>query len=109
MIRFMAPPAYSYSPTTLEIGGLIGRFPSARDGGQRYFSTDPAVKDMLDCQIAGGAATFFTSTVADQLVTRIFLVHDQFLYMVALKGTGGHDPRAIGDAKSLLGSWTWVR
>jgi hypothetical protein len=108
MIRFTAPVAYTHSPTTVEIGGLIGMFDSAREGGQRYFSTDPASKNMFDCQVAGGTASFFTSSDAEQSVVRIFLLHQRLLYMVTLRGTGGLDPRAITDTKSLLGSWTWV-
>jgi hypothetical protein len=109
MIRFTAPPDYSYSPITVEIAGLIGMFDSARDVAQGYFSHDPASKNMFDCQIAGSTASFFTSNQSGQSVIRIFLMHQRFVYMVTVSGKGGLDPRAITDTKNLLGSWAWVK
>jgi hypothetical protein len=84
-------------------------FGTAREGGQKYFSTDPGTQNMLDCQIAGRLATFFTSMRTGQSVIRIFLLDHGFVVVVTLRGTGGLDPRAIADTKSLLGSWTWVK
>jgi hypothetical protein len=108
LIRFIAPTTYSNSPTTVEISSLIGRFSTARQGAQEYFRQDPGVNTMLDCQISGSQASFFSTTDGGRPAYRIFLVHNSLLYMVTIRGSGGFDPRAMADAKSLLGSWSWV-
>ena len=73
---------------------------------------------MVDCQVAGSLAVFFQSregarvndpaATGGQPVYRTFLLHNQFVYVVTLKGSGGFDLRAITATKRLLGSWTWA-
>jgi hypothetical protein len=106
LIRFTAPGIYSYSPTTIEIASLIGRYSTAREGAQQI--ADPGASVVLDCQIDSGQASFFRTTESGRPAYRILLVHHDLLYMVTVAGSGGFDPRAIADAKSLLGSWHWV-
>lgn len=108
LVRFTAPGIYSYSPTTIEIASLIGKVRTAREGAYQYFSPDPGLNAMLDCQIDGGQASFFRTNNDGRPAYRIFLVHHELLYMVTVTGFGGFDPRAIADAKSLLGSWSWA-
>jgi hypothetical protein len=63
---------------------------------------------MLDCQVGGDQAALFRTTDGGRPAYRIFLVHHTLLYMVTVSGSGGLDPHAIADTKSLLGSWSWV-
>jgi hypothetical protein len=108
LIRFTAPISYLYSPTTIEVASLIGGMGggTAHEGAQQR--AEPGASAILDCQIAGGQASFFLTTDRGRPAYKIFLVHHDLLYRVTVAGSGGFDSRAIIDAKSLLGSWRWV-
>lgn len=80
------------------------------------------VGQVTDCTVAGDPAAFFQYTAKrSQLVDSragdwtgymVVFVHHRLPYnlpyALRIEGTSGIDPRAIHDAKAILGSWTWI-
>jgi hypothetical protein len=131
MLVLSAPSNYSNLPTKIALESLIGRFPSetpddvaaqwyapAPPGGHPEFNVT-LVGQVMDCTIAGGPAAVFQYTAqGSQMVGgngagpfdgyMFVFLHKDFAYALRLEGTSGLDPRALKNAKAILGSWTWT-
>ena len=134
MLVLDSPSDYSNTPTRIGLLALMA-VPSSdtpdKVAAQWYGPGAPGsnpdfeahlVGNVTDCTVAGDPAAFFQyKAKRSQLVDSksgdwtgymvVFVHHhvpDNLPYALRIEGTGGIDPRAIHDAKSILGSWTWT-
>jgi hypothetical protein len=129
-----APSNYSNAPTRIGIqaGMEIPNSWTPDQVAARYYGpvspgVDPdfeahLVGDVAHCTVAGHPAAFFQYTskrshlpdgrLGEWTGYLVVFVHDHVPYNIPyalrIEGSGGIDPRAIHDAKVILGSWTWT-
>jgi hypothetical protein len=125
-----APSSYTHAPTRIAlesfIGTVAGQTPDevasqwygSQPGGNPEFAAQ-LVGQVMDCTVGGDqAAVFQYTSQRSQLVSvtgpgpfagyMVIFLHAQFAFALRVEGTNCLDPRAIRDAKSILGSWTWT-
>lgn len=112
-----APKSYPHQPTSIEVLSLLGYFPnqSPHDIAPQYYGpSHPGVPSVqlvgavTDCRVQNDLAAFFQYSQGDRGGYLVLFLHAYYLYGVRVEGSGGVDPRAIHDAKQVLGSVRWT-
>ncbi len=112
LLQLTASASYRDAPTTVQVHSLLGSVTGsssreqARQSAAQYLQNPkpPAIGPILDCTIAGQPAAFFTLVSGPKTEIDFYLLHANFVYLVRVDGTGGIDPKAVADIKSMLGS-----
>jgi hypothetical protein len=131
MLLLDAPSTYTNGPTRIALLSLIGNFQSQTPDNvaKQFYGPAPAgghpefaaqlVDQVSDCTVAFGPAAVFqyraqrsqmpngSGTAGQFSGYMVVFLHAYFGYALRLEGSDGLDPHAIGDAKKILGSWTW--
>ncbi len=112
LLQLTASASYRDAPTTVQVHSLLvsvtgsSSREQARQSAAQYLRNPkpPAIGPILDCTIAGQPAAFFILVSGPKTEIDFYLLHANFVYLVRVDGTGGIDPKAVADIKSMLGS-----
>jgi hypothetical protein len=111
IFQLVAPSTYLNAPTTIDIASLFQDIPykSPMDlitGITQVNYT--LVGQIQTCIIGGDSAAYTQYTLGSRAGYMVLWVHLSVAYSLILEGTGGLDPKAIQDAKGVLGSLSWT-
>ncbi len=116
LLSLQAPAAYSNAPTTIWLQSFSGpQLLSAHDEAMRDAQQNSQVdpQSVADCVVGGSDAAFYKLAKDNRVAYQIYVTHFSpnagvtLLYGLRLEGQLGLDPKAIADAKMVLGSWQW--
>jgi hypothetical protein len=124
-LRLLAPASYAYRPTTIDVQTFIGNFNrwTVHEIAVMWAKDNPdADTTVSDCAVAGGHAAIVRYAGRSHILSgNSYVVGYQILFLrkdtqdpnltrmwgLLIEGTGGLDPSAVVDAKTVLGSWKW--
>jgi hypothetical protein len=123
LLQLKAPANYGPSNVVVQLRSLLGPRRGSSSINEANLDaarwTDPSTPNRrtaagpaVSCSFGGEAAAFVQFTYGSMVEFRIYILHhaDQqfpFLYEVVVDSNGVVDQQAMGDIKSILGSWAW--
>jgi hypothetical protein len=121
LLELTAPTTFGFSPTRIrfygfpydvnhDFGAQATSHSIAADDSQthqRFSSPQTIATPVIDCSVAGEAASAFGYADGPERGYWFFIVHHDRLVGIRLFGIGGISEQAIQDALGMAGSITW--